>query len=503
MLRKLIQHGRHFFQQPVDEFAGWRRTVRYMVEFGYHCGQELIENKATQMAAALTYYTLFSILPTLVLMLVVMHSFLGDQEREQFKKYIVNSVMEIMGDTQAGLTPAATLTTPAPAPETDADAGNRPATETQNETVEATDAAGQTVTAELTPREQFLMARDNLDDWVQSVYSQLENTSFRSIGFVGILVFIYAATALLRSIENSFNVIYQSFSIKSIIVRLPIYYMVITLGPIVILAGQYAQQVFFDMITSAPWIAWLAGPLAFISPLVAIWLVFFIAYALLPNSSVHVKPAAIGSFIAALLWVVLISSFKLYVARYSYANLYGALALLPLFLFLLWISWLIVLFGLQVTYTMQHLEGKRLERESKAQRNRFVDPGFVLPMMAAVGKAFEQGETVAAEELARRMNLPGWAVSQMAQRLVDVGLLHQTQDSEAARTGLTLGRPAAQITVADLLDAAADATMHSRQLERQPGMNVYKQLHDAGRRETQHTTLADMLNQDAKTAASC
>lgn len=489
------------------------------------------------MAAALTYYTLFSLLPTMVLMLVVAHSFLTDAQREEFKQKIVNSVMEVMGDSghdyaekdqaesnETGkqgdqvpggaassdqTKPDASSTATASAPSDDKAASSANAAMSEAEKAKQDRAAAiakaeeQRVADEISRREEFLMARDNLDEWVQGVYTQLENTSFGSIGIFGTFVFLYAATALLRSIENSFNSVYQTFSIRSIFVRLPIYYMVITLGPLIIIGGLYAQQVFFNMVEAAPWTAWLSGPLAFISPLIAIWLVFFVGYVLLPNASVHVRAAAVGSFVSALLWVIVISSFRLYVARYSYANLYGALALLPLFLLLLWISWLVVLFGLQITYTLQHLEGKRLERERKNQKDRFVDPGFVLPIMASVGKAFVKGETLTVEELSARLNLPGWAVTQMVQRLIQASLLHQTQDSEKAKAGLSLAQPPQQITVAQLLETAKEATLHSEQLDAQPGMSTYTQLRAAAIRQAGETTLVDVMDEDAKVAPSC
>lgn len=471
-----------FYLQPVDEMAGWRRRVRYFIEFSYHCYRELIGNKATQMAAALTYYTLFSILPTMVLTLVVMQSFLGDAERGKFKQYVVDSVLSVMGEEHTA---------------TNAN-DQAPGDQASSTTLDATDATAPLAVMTslddpaMTGQQGFNEARENLDEWVQGILDKLEAVNFGSIGAVGVLVFIYAATALLRSIESSFNAVYQTFSIKSIIVRLPVYYMVITLGPVVILAGQLVQEMFFSWIQSAPGMAWLAGPLAFIAPLVTIWLVLFLAYELLPNARVKLRAAAIGSFTAAVLWVVVISSFKFYVAGYGYASLYGALALLPLFLFLIWISWLIVLFGLEITYTLQHLEGKRLERENKRHKDRFVDPRYVLPVMAIVGERFIAGQSVTREELATRTNLPLWAVGQMIRRLIEDGYLHETQADNKAATGLALARPAEQIRVTALLEAADQATITSRQLNRQPGMAAFNTIRDAGRAAAAQQTLADL-----------
>ena len=57
----------------------------------------------------------------------------------------------------------------------------------------------------------------------------------------------------------------------------------------------------------------------------------------------------IGSFVSAVLWVVAKWGFGFYVSMFMpYSQLYGSLALIPLFLFWLYMIWWIVLFGLEV-----------------------------------------------------------------------------------------------------------------------------------------------------------
>lgn len=477
----VMQQARQILHTPVEEISGWRRRARYVMEFAYHCYKETLANRATQMAAALTYYTLFSMLPTLVLMLVVMHSFLGETERDQFKETAVEWVVEIIGeppegygeDNQADATGAgADGDTPADAePSGDGD-------------------------DELSRGEQWEEFRNNLDKHIQAILNQLEGVSFSSIGTVGILVFIYAATSLLRSIEFSFNAIYKAFSIRSIVLRLPVYYMVITLGPIVILAGQYAQTIFLDMVESAPWTAWLSGPMAVLTPLFALWLVLWLAYMLLPSAYVNWRSAMVGALVSAILWAALIFGFKFYVGRYSYTNLYGALALLPLFLFFLWLSWLIILFGLEVTYTLQHLGGTRLNHDAEDQ-DKLVDPHDVLPLMAIVAEQFAHGHSIRNDHLAARMGLPNWAVQQFAKRLIDHGLLYEIQRNEEGETGLTLTKPADQISVLELLGVTDEMSISSKVRKRQR-MQVIEHLDEAQRNAAEGKTLADLTVQEEK-----
>jgi len=199
---------------PVDELNRWQRAIRYALDLAYHCAGELRYDKAGQMAAALTYHTLFSMLPMAVLVLIGLNTFVNDQQRQEFKDTVVNWAVEgLQGNVE-----------PAPS-------------ETGQER-----------------QQEMLAVRDRLDVELERGLQFLENVDYKSIGFVGILLFIYAATGLLGTVENSFNNIYGSSSGRPWYVRLPLYYTVVSLGPLVVLAGQWVQSTVIGLIqTGARW----------------------------------------------------------------------------------------------------------------------------------------------------------------------------------------------------------------------------------------------------------
>jgi membrane protein len=71
--------------------------------------------------------------------------------------------------------------------------------------------------------------------------------------------------------------------------------------------------------------------------------------------------ALVGSLLAAVLWVIAKWAFEMYVVMaMPYSELYGSLALVPLFLFWLYMIWWIVLMGLEVVaFRQSRLEGAR------------------------------------------------------------------------------------------------------------------------------------------------
>ena len=87
---------------PEGELGRGQRAVKYSIELGRHCAGELRHDKAGQMAAALTYHTLFSMLPTMVLILVSLKAFVSEQDREQFKEEAITWVVQtLQGEKEA------------------------------------------------------------------------------------------------------------------------------------------------------------------------------------------------------------------------------------------------------------------------------------------------------------------------------------------------------------------------------------------------------------------
>jgi len=80
---------------------------------------------------------------------------------------------------------------------------------------------------------------------------------------------------------------------------------------------------------------------------------FTLLYVLMPARRVPLTPAVVGGVFAALAFEVAKRLFGLYIARFpTYEVVYGTLAVLPLFLLWVYVSWVIVLVGAAVTATL-------------------------------------------------------------------------------------------------------------------------------------------------------
>jgi len=436
-IQSIREHLRRLLFQPTAEMTRWQRTLRWWVDFSRHCAEELRHDRAGTMAAALTYHTLFSLLPTLVLALVVLQAFVGEAERQQFKQTIVDWATAPLAETAPPTDPGEPAAVAQPRPDT---------------TNERTIAADQR-------QRELREARETMDERLEAILRELEGVNFGSIGVVGLLIFVFAATQLLSSIESSFNKIFGVRRARPWYLRIPLYYTVITLGPLVLIAGQVGQRRVIEMIVRGDWTGWLAGPVVVLAPVLTTWLVLGLMYTLLPHTKVKLRPAAIGSLIAALLWVIAIEGLAWYVDRATttsfYGAVYGGLALLPLFLLWLWITWLIVLFGLEVTYTLQAMRGRRFKHVThKPESEVLVDAAWLAPLMANIARRFAEGRMASPEELGRELGLPTDLIQRMLAALAEANLVHRVGGDDEQGLRYTLGRPAERITVGEVLEAA-------------------------------------------------
>jgi membrane protein len=195
-----------------------------------------------------------------------------------------------------------------------------------------------------------------------------------------------------------------------------------------------------------------------------------LAYITVPNARVRLLPALGGAVVAAALWEIGKWGFTQYLSfSAGYARLYGSIALIPLFLLWVYITWVIVLFGLSVSYYLQH--GRRLARQQRQQaalstlefdgEPAIVDPGAILALTVALARRFESGGRPAElGVLAADLSLSRVLTALFLERLVQAGMVHRVEPPEAptgagAAQGLfVLARPPEQIDAQSVLNLA-------------------------------------------------
>jgi len=175
-----------------------------------------------------------------------------------------------------------------------------------------------------------------------------------SITLISIPIVIWAALALLSTIERAFNNIWRVGRGRNFLQRMINYWALLTLGPLLLGVGIYISTQYSTVGQIHKTILSNVAP-ALLSYLVST-AAFFFLYFVLPNTKVQARAAIWGAAVAALVWSFAKWGFAQYVTEFiPYSKVYGVVGLVPLGVFWIFITWLIVLFGLQLTFTTQKI----------------------------------------------------------------------------------------------------------------------------------------------------
>ncbi len=168
----------------------------------------------------------------------------------------------------------------------------------------------------------------------------------------GLIFLLITTLALLATIEDAFNDIWQVKKGRPFGQRVLVYWAMLTLGPILIAMSLSVSSYLLSMsfIDSQPTISGVKSFLLSGLPFALELLAFVFLYISVPNCEVRFKYALSGGVIAAILFELAKYAFATYLVYFtSYQRIYGALAVLPVFLIWIYLSWLVVLIGAYIT----------------------------------------------------------------------------------------------------------------------------------------------------------
>lgn len=171
------------------------------------------------------------------------------------------------------------------------------------------------------------------------------------------IVFLFVTSILLvDTIEETLNDIWQVPKRKRTkkVIAVLVHWILFLLVPLIIgLSVLLTSYVFFvTWITDTSDKSQITVLFLFFLPILINTLVFGIIYIIVPNVTVKWYDGLLGGFIAAIMFEIARIGFAYYVQQFpSYAMIYGAFAIIPLFLLWLYIFWFIILFAALVTHT--------------------------------------------------------------------------------------------------------------------------------------------------------
>jgi len=338
-------------------------------------------------------------------------------------------------------------------------------------------------------------------DEIANLFEQFTSNTTK-LGFLGFVFLTLAAILLLDNVESNFNDIYHVTSRRRLVSKITAYTSVLVFGTLFIGASisisarvetMWLRGVTVDL-------SWITRQLSWLFPLVLVFLAFLFLYMVAPYTRVRFRSAVIGAATSAVFFEVGKNIFANLVGQsVRYSTVYGSLAVMPIFLIWLYITWIVVLIGLEVAFTHQYfltlLRSRVLRGGPEGDR-----VGTGLRLFTLVAQRFEAGEDPpTCDQLSRRLLVPLPTVEARVQRLAEVGLLRRVilgSDTE----GIVPSRSPETVMVSEVIEA-----FQPQLIIPGPNRNVEKTVNDimseflnAGHERVDDLSFSDVLARAAE-----
>jgi len=369
------------FRERAHHFPAVRRFVRALVLVGRGFRGEAI----TLRSSALTYLTLFSLVPLLAVVYSVIDLFTGETQLQDRVQAYVNSQLGI--------------------------------------------GAGAAISAALT--------------------TFTSKATVKTLGAIGFALLLISVLSLLWNIESAFNHIYAVRKPRSPVQRLLKYWSFLTLGPMFLSLSVYASWTISRMqgvhaAHNQPQHSETLHTLATLSSVAITYAGLAFLYKVIPNARVRFRSALLAAFVAGSAWEVAKFLFAWASGRMVQVHkIYGGLAVLPITLTWIYISWYIALVGCRLCYA---LDASRKPEPHPAIQGAAARETFLARLMVALAQLQrERGGPIRVQALVRELEVTARLAKEGLSALAAAGLA-----VEARQGGWLLSRDPAQITLAQV-----------------------------------------------------
>ena len=268
----------------------------------------------------------------------------------------------------------------------------------------------------------------------------------RGLQAVGVISLGVTVLLMMATVENTFNVIWRVRKRRPLVMRFMVYWAVLTLGPLLIGSGLVATSyiVALPQLDSVNKSLGLGRILLGAFPYLTTFVAFVLFFSLIPNRPVPLRHAIVGAVASSVLFEVAKRGFAFYVSTFPGQELiYGAFATLPLFLLWIYLSWVIILLGAEITVCLTTFNALAPRRRDD-QRNQDFHAAF--RVLATLYTARAEGELLDEKALVARMpSVPYTRFAHALERLEALGWVVRGENFR-----LLLALDLARLTLGDL-----------------------------------------------------
>lgn len=314
-------------------------------------------------ASSLTFTTLLAIVPVLALALSMARVFGGDDLARNQLKGLAREWLDVSVQVA-------------------------PVSEEQTDTVPAVTVSEEEVAEQVEPEfegavvpGEAVISLERIENLIDTAFDRIDKLNFKALGGLGLIFLISAVIGMLGQVEAAFNRVWgvsehrqmhrKFIDYLSVLIVVPFLITAASSIPIAGVVMRFVRGEGVPLEIPATWIR-LLRTLGMIF-LFALSFSFLLRF--LPNTRVRSRPGILGGLATALLslgWLRICAAFQIGVARNS--AFFGSFATLPVLLSWVYVSWMILLFGAEVSFATQNADTYRMEQGARkaSQRTRLI-----------------------------------------------------------------------------------------------------------------------------------
>lgn len=287
----------------------------------------------------------------------------------------------------------------------------------------------------------------------------LENTKGGAIAGVGVVVLFWTVVKLLGNIESSFNDIWGIKKARNLGRKLADYLSVMMICPVLLIAAGSMTVLLTTQITAMierlSFLGYAAGMIIFVLkllPYAVIWVVFTFMYVFMPNTKVELKSGLWAGIVAGTVFeVTQFAYIKFQIGVSNYGAIYGSFAALPLFLVWLQLSWLIVLFGAEISFARQNVGAFEFEPDCLKLSHSFKRMVALMITHHCVKEFLHAKKAPTAEEISRELEVPIRLVRATLFELTEAKILSEVCTNESENIAYQPGCRIDDLTVTKVM----------------------------------------------------
>ena len=302
-----------------------------------------------------------------------------------------------------------------------------------------------------------MVAQEGLDWIISKAKLLLESTRGSLIAGVGLIVLMWAATRVLRHIEAALNDIWEIKNSRPWIRNFTDLLSIMVVAPILFILAQSTTVFITAIIQDLSKGMKLLGHLFLLIKLVPfglIWLLFTMIYVVVPNTKVNFKSALVAGVIVGTIfqlsqWIF----FKSQMGISKYNAIYGSFAFLPLLLIWIQTAWLILLLGAEIAFANQHINRYEFALGSQEVKPSFKKLVTLLITNLLVKNFVEAKSSLTAEEISATLHAPVRLVRQCITDLMNSKIINEMGQKNSQDTSYQPARSVENLSVSFVLQA--------------------------------------------------